>query len=490
MSAAAINAEFLMSTEEECLSSTPDAPEQVGVALGELLRTMATLAPTLAGPTGIFNGYGRAYIDAGHAEFAIAESHSPYVLALLVERQRRVAAAARQRLAARGRHLVLANNNHSGLLQRGCPVWGSHENYLVEQHPSTFTELILPFLVTRLYAGAGGVEFPSGNFLAGVRATCMEQVSGGNTTGCRAIHSTCREEHHMGASPSRFRYHGILGDGHRSQFNLALQFGATALALKAIVFDHQLPDELARIGAFADGDWLGALQRFNVLQPAAGALQIDPTVVQVQRVYLDAAHRYVDRLAEIPVWVPQLLQDWDATLSACAHMDRAWLSARLDAFAKYEFYSAVLAAEGTSWRDLPRCPQRFPELALLDHSYHNFGETQSVFTMLEQDGLLQHRVGPCIPPGEEPDPFVPETHTRAAARARFIRDHDRHDQYVIDWSCVYDRNSRLMARLEQPFATAYGEWTPIPTVRPTDASASPLRHVQDVLRAAVERIPF
>jgi hypothetical protein len=293
----------------------------------------------------------------------------------------------------------------------------------------------------------------------------------------------------MEKRPQRYRYHGILADGHRSQFNQALQFGATALALKAIIFDSELPRDLARLGAFSDGDWLGALARLNVLQPAGGELRIDPLVVQVQQVYLEAAQRFVDRLEVVPSWVPDLLQDWDATLGAFTRLDRPWLAARLDAFAKYEFFSSVLAGEGLTWRDLPMRPHLFAELALLDHSYHNFCDRDSVFCLLENEGLLQHRVGPCITPGEEVDPFVPECETRARARARFIKEHAGEDRYMMDWSRVWDRRSQMVALLEQPFATEFGAWTSLSATRGDDRAGRSIRHLRELFELIGET-PF
>jgi hypothetical protein len=478
------NADFLMSTELECLSCTPDAPDHVALAMEQLLQTMAELVPTLPGPGGIFNGYGRAYVDSGHIELSMTECHSPYVLPLVVERQQAVVGRARERLAARGVNLLLANNNHSGLLQRGCAVWGAHENYLVEQHPTQFTELILPFLVTRLYGGAGGIEFPSGNYLAAVRPICMELHTGGSTTYSRAIHSTCRDEHHMGQAPTRFRYHLILGDGHRSQFNLALQFGATALALKAVFHDRALRQELAGSPAFRSGNWVELLQRFNLLQQAGGELRIDPIVIETQQVYLNAATRYVESLEAVPSWAPETLRDWEATLRAWERLDRAWLAARLDTFAKYEFYASVLQEQGMRWSDLPGRAPLFAELALLDHSYHNFCDRQSVFSLLEQEGLLNHRVGPRIAPGEEVDPYVPESASRARARARFIREHSGDSRYLMDWSHVYDQVDHRVASLDHPFAQEFDDWSS--PVHRSDAG-SPLLATLGGLRSRLRR---
>ncbi len=453
---------FFMSTELECLTCVPEEPERLSQALDGLLTCLSSLAPTVWGPGGLFNGYGRVYVDCGHLELAVAECHSPYVLPLLVERQQWLVRQASAHLAEQGTRLLIACNNHSGLLTRSCPVWGAHENHTVPVPPSQWTKTILPFLVTRIFGGAGGIEAPCGNFLAAVRPLCMERATGGSTTHDRSIHSTSREEHHMGPNPSQYRYHLILGDGHRSHFNLALQFGATALAIKAVCYDPQLERDLDRVKELHTGDWVALINRLNVLQKPGEEVQVDPLVIRTQRIYLDAAHRYATSLEEVPGWITETLQDWEDTLAAMERMDRPWLAARLDTFAKYEFYSAVLADEGLSWAALPSRRTFFDELALLDHSYHDFCSEDSVFSLLEKDGLLDHRVGPFVRPGEEPTPFVPEVATRAQARARFIRDHatkENKGRYHMDWSVVLDRRDRRVAALHEPDATEYSDWS-------------------------------
>lgn len=467
---AAPSADFIMSIEQECLTCVLETQPERPDCFSELFRALARAVPTLSGPSGLFTPYGRMYLDSGHIELAMIECHSPYVLPLVIERQFHVVAQAVAELNRSGTKLLVSANNHSGVLAPSCAVWGSHENYMVEQHPTVFTDLVLPFLVTRVYGGAGSI-FCDGSFVAGVRATAMELPTGGSTTYSRAIHSTSREEHHMGRVSNRFRYHLILGDGHRCQFNTALQFGATALALKAIIFDQrQLRKDLAGLNAFGSPDWVRMLHRFNILQQPNGELQVDPIIIATQRVFLEAARRYVERLDEPAGWMPELLQDWDDTLTALDKLDRPWLSARLDAFAKYELYSAVLEDEGRSWHDLSANSSLLSELALLDHSYHNFADEDSVFRILEQDGLLDHRVGPWIAPGEEADPFVSEAATRARPRAQFIREHAGDSRYMVDWSCVHDHVERRTARLDDPFAEQLGEWSdpaPQPPPPPT-----------------------
>jgi proteasome accessory factor A len=453
--------EFLLSTEEECLSiiEPPVEPPEILSTLLQLLRVMTELAPSLQGSNGIFNPYGRVYIDCGHLELAALECDSPYLLALLVERQHLLVARALAAMAPRGHKLRLANNNHSGLLERQTSTWGAHENFLVRRHPNEFNAQILPFLVTRVYGGSGGIAYPSGHFLAGVRSVFMVLDSGGGTTSHRAIHSTGREEHHMGAASKRFRYHLILGDGHRSQFNLALQFGATALALKAIDFDPELPDRVAK--AFhlpLHGSWVKTLEQFNLLAEPGKPPRVAPMVVEVQRQYHEAACRYAASLSRPAAWIARLLEDWRSTLDALERGDSGWLAARLDTFAKHEVFSRLLAASGHGWKDLPGQPHLFSELALADHDYHDFSSDESIFQRLDDRRLLAHRVGDPIPAGKEAEPWVPETATRARARARFIRDHAGTTNLLMDWSCVHDLAHGRWRRLDDPFALEYGPW--------------------------------
>lgn len=478
--------QFVMSTELECLTSIRGGNGSRGAWVKRFFDVMTTLAPTLPATSGIFNGYGRIYVDCGHMELALAECDSPYLLALVAERQQCLVRQAVARLHEEGVQLLLANNNHSGFLGAECPTWGSHENHMTERHPSQFGEMILPFLTTRIFAGAGGIEYPHGHFLAAVRPIRMELATGGGTTGDRAIHSTAREEHHMGPEPKRYRYHQILGDGHRSQFNLALQFGATALALKAVFFDQKLSRDLKRIAAFPPKDsWVALLRRLNVLAPPGRPLRIDPLILQTQRLYFNGARRYADSLREMPAWIPNILHDWDQTLTAMERLDRPWLAARLDTFTKYEFYSAALREMGQTWESLPSHRRLFNELALLDHSYHEFCSSKSVFDCLERAGMLQHRVGKRIEPGQEPEPFVPETKTRARARARFIRENARRGTFVVDWSWVHDLENDQRQTIFNPLAEQYDAW------QRESSDVNPQRpqsqRVRDILLAALEQ---
>jgi hypothetical protein len=453
----------LVSIEEECLTvvegQCQDSPDP-GI-IRALLDCITRIVPSLPSTTGVADGYGIIYPDIGHLELAACECDSPYLLPTVVEQQQLIVREAVNRLKQEQNiRLILANNNYTGLFQPGrCSTWGAHSNYLVEEHPRNFGERILPFLATRIYAGAGVVQYPNAYFLASSRAPWMECDVGGGTVESRAIHSTARDENHMDGSLRLWRYHLICGDGHRSHFNLALQCGATAAALKAVFFNPRLHERLptfCRNRSFPS--WTDAMREFNLLAKPGEPLKVDHRAIEVQRVYLEGARAYAASQSEIPPWFFRLLADWEATLLAMESRDDGWLAARLDAWAKHALFTQVLAGDSRDWNDLLRVSNLFEELALLDQNYHEFTNPQSVFHLLEQQKLLSHRVADLIPPGGESAPYVPNTTSRARARAQFIRDNAGKRNLVVDWGWVADTNNRHCRRLSDPFSQTYDAW--------------------------------
>lgn len=467
--------QFVVSTEIECQNYlNPEGGQEEALrAVSKFLARLPKEIPCLSDGHGYFTPYGRFYIDCGHLEMAAAECDDPYVLALILERLQLLCRRVIGNLAGRHRHLRLANNNHSGLLRRGGVTWGSHENYLVEKPPSEFTGFVLPFLATRFYGGAGGVQAESGdperagrdhqaagNYIASVRAEFIHHETGGSTTDSRALHSTCRNEHHMGSKRGRYRYHLILGDGKRSHFNIALQFGATALALKAIQNDDGfLAERLRQFDHMPkNNSWVESLHELNVLARPGGLLRVDERALLIQRTYLEAARRFAAKHEGLPSWVDRCLEDWGRTLTAAVEMDRAWLAAHLDAFAKYELFTSYLGDKGADWVAARDDKALLSELTLLDHSWHDFIAPDSYFERAAAGGLMDHRVGDCIAPGEEPEPYIPEVTTRARTRARFIVENQGNNALVMDWSGVYDGAEGRSSSLDDPFGEEYGPW--------------------------------
>ena len=284
--------------------------------------------------------------------------------------------------------------------------------------------------------------------------------------------------------PDRFRYHLILADGHRSMYNTALLFGSSALAWKAMLHDCRLPRSLPRLDSHGSG-WVEILRALNRLAMPGRPPRVNPLVIATQRAFLEAAGRFAGGLSPAPPWVPRVLRDWSDTLDAMQHDDRPWLAARLDPFIKYEFFSSVLHHRGKRWGDVPGNAQLCTELELLNYSYHELTDAGSYFDRLEQAGALQHRVAEPLAPGAEPEPFVPQTETRAKTRARFIISSAGDRGLVMDWGEVCEPPAARRRTLWDPFAAAYGPWE--------EAAETPddLRHIFEHMRGRyTSEIPF
>ena len=452
---------FIMSTDAECLTALPlaSSPSDRVSALNELLAELAKLVPCLPGPSGIFTGYGRVYIDGGHIELAAAECASPYEVPVMLEKLQCLVAKAARRLRERGIDILLATCTHGGRLMPGIPSWGAHENYLVGTPAERLVDRGLPFLITRVFAGAGAIWAPTGEFLAGARLTSITTDTGGGTSDHRALFSTARQEHHAGGRSGYFRCHLILGDGHRSQFSQALHFGSTALVLRAI---EAYPERVAPIPRRSGSDqaryWLAAARELNRLAMPGQPLRAHPVALNTQRFYLDLASDFVAGLDQRPPWTDRLIRDWSESLDRIQEGDDDWLGSRLDPWIKHRLFSAWLEERGVGWNDVTKRADLLDGLALLDQDYHEFTSLDNVFDRLDHAGWLRHRVERRGNPGDEVLPFVPEVATRAKARARFIKEWSGKPGLAMDWSVVVDRTSRRRCRLDDPFALSYMPW--------------------------------
>lgn len=435
---------ILVGLELECFAQSATVDGSVSIQ---------QVLPQLPGPHGSFTSYGRIYRDGAHLELATAECASPFTLVACWERLA-------QSVAVPG----LANCNHSGLLCNQSPAWGAHGNYLSSVPPETLADRLLPFFATQqIVAGAGGVHWPSGQVLAGVRAHLLDQEQGGGTTSQRALFSTARREH-LTADPARFGYrlHTIHCDGVRSHWSLLLQLGATALVLHALIAQPAalltLPGNAQPLGRRSF--WMQSLAVLNRLSREGDRLLPHPLACQIQRLYLQAADQFVKQTPGLPAWPRQLLAIWDSTLSALERGDQEWLAQRLDPWIKFRLFGDFLAAHHADWDDLSRDERLASGLALLNQNYHEFTNPDSAFAQLEAAGELKHRVTPPCRLGDEPEPYVPDLGTRAVTRARFIKRHSGEPHWQVDWHEITNTRTGHIIRLDDPLAA---------TTLPTDA---------------------
>ncbi len=146
--------------------------------------------------------------------------------------------SAEQRLreeGIRGEVFLFKNNTDSAGNSYGC-----HENYLVEREGdfSKFTDVLIPFLVTRqIYAGAGKVlqTARGAMYCIAQRAEHIWEGVSSATTRSRPIINT-RDEPHADAERFR-RLHVIVGDSNMSEYATFLKVGTTSIILRMLEED-------------------------------------------------------------------------------------------------------------------------------------------------------------------------------------------------------------------------------------------------------------
>ena len=174
----------------------------------------------------------RLYLDVGsHPEYATPECDSIRDLVVHDKAGERIleglVQSAEQRLreeGIRGEVFLFKNNTDSAGNSYGC-----HENYLVEREGdfSKFTDVLIPFLVTRqIYAGAGKVlqTARGAMYCIAQRAEHIWEGVSSATTRSRPIINT-RDEPHADAERFR-RLHVIVGDSNMSEYATFLKVGA------------------------------------------------------------------------------------------------------------------------------------------------------------------------------------------------------------------------------------------------------------------------
>src|SRR5437870_6774343 len=182
----------------------------------------------------------RLYLDVGsHPEYATPECDSIRDLVIHDQVGERIleglVQSAEQRLREEGIHgevFLFKNNTDSAGNSYGC-----HENYLVEREGdfSKFTDVLIPFLVTRqIYAGAGKVlqTARGAMYCVAQRAEHIWEGVSSATTRSRPNTHTPDEPH---ADAERFRrLHVIVGDSNMSEYATFLKVGATSILLRML----------------------------------------------------------------------------------------------------------------------------------------------------------------------------------------------------------------------------------------------------------------
>ncbi len=367
----------------------------------------------------------RLYLDVGsHPEYATPECDSLLDLVTHDRAGERIleslVRSAETRLAdegIRGDVYLFKNNTDSAGNSYGC-----HENYLIERDGdfSKFTEVLIPFLVTRqIFCGAGRVLQTARGpiFTIAQRSEHVWEGVSSATTRSRPIINT-RDEPHADAERFR-RLHVIVGDSNMSEWTTYVKLGTTAIMLRLLEEDRaawrdlSLENPIRAIREISHDITCSA----SVMLSTGRAL----TALQMQQEFLARALKFEARRG-LPPEEATALRMWEYAITALAK-DPLSLDQEVDWVIKYQLLEQYRMKHDLPWTH--------PRIALLDLAYHDVTRSRSISHKLMSRGMM-HRMtdDQRITQAME---WAPTT-TRAQLRGSFIRAAKAAKRdYTVDW---------------------------------------------------------
>lgn len=367
----------------------------------------------------------RLYLDVGsHPEYATPECDSIADLVVHDKAGERILEglvhSAEQRLreeGIRGEVYLFKNNTDSAGNSYGC-----HENYLVTREGdfSKFTDVLIPFLVTRqIYAGAGKVlqSARGAAYCISQRAEHIWEGVSSATTRSRPIINT-RDEPHADAERFR-RLHVIVGDSNMSEYSTFLKVGATSIVLR------MLEEDAAPWRDLGLENPIRAIREISHDMTCRRTVRLangrELSAFDVQSEYLSRALRFARRRG-LPKREQQALDMWEHCMTQI-EKDPLELRSELDWVAKYHLVDAYRGRHGLALTS--------PRVALIDLSYHDVTRERSLYYLLERRGQME-RITTEVAIEEAID--TPPQTTRARLRGAFIkRAKERKRDYTVDW---------------------------------------------------------
>jgi proteasome accessory factor A len=364
----------------------------------------------------------RYYVDHAHPEYSCPEVTNPRDLVIHERAGERIVELSRREantLLPAGTQMLIYKNNSD----RKGNSYGCHENYLMDRRTSfkQIVEHLMPFFVTRqVYAGAGKVGTENRahpcDYQLSQRADFFETEVALDTMVKRPIINT-RDEPHADREKYR-RLHVIVGDSNMAEPTIYLRNGATAVVL-AMIEDGAVERE------FTLRDPVRAIKEVShdptcrqQVELASGRRM---TAVQMQREYLELAHRY--DASALGAWVPDVLARWGAVLDALEREPRD-LAESIDWVAKLVMIENFMERKSVDWRS--------PQVQMLDLQYHDLRPEKGLYYLLERQGKMER-----LASDEEIKDAIsqPPEDTRAYFRGRCLRKYG--DQvFGVNWDSI------------------------------------------------------
>lgn len=367
----------------------------------------------------------RLYLDVGsHPEYATPECDSIRDVVTHDRAGERIleslVRSAETRLAdegIRGEVYLFKNNTDSAGNSYGC-----HENYLIEREGefSKFTDILIPFLVTRqILCGAGRILQTARGpvFAMSQRAEHVWESVSSATTRSRPIINT-RDEPHADAERYR-RLHVIVGDSNMSEWTTFLKVGTTAIMLRLLEEDR---------GPWRDVTLENPIRAIREIshdltctKPVALSTGREISALQMQFEFLERAKRFADRRG-LPDEEARALRMWEHALTTLA-VDPFRLNQEVDWVIKHQLLDQYRAKHDLTWGS--------PRVALMDLAYHDITRHRSISAKLTDRGLIE-RITSDVEINQAMD-HAPTT-TRAHLRGQFIRKAKAAKRdYTVDW---------------------------------------------------------
>src|SRR6187397_899469 len=320
----------------------------------------------------------RLYLDVGsHPEYATPECDSIHDLVVHDKAGERIleglVQSAEQRLreeGIRGEVFLFKNNTDSAGNSYGC-----HENYLVEREGdfSKFTDVLIPFLVTRqVYAGAGKVlqTARGAMYCIAQRAEHIWEGVSSATTRSRPIINT-RDEPHADAERYR-RLHVIVGDSNMAEPTTLLKVGSANLVLEMIEEGVQFRDFTLDNPIRAIREISHDLTGRRTVRLAGGR---EASALDIQREYYTRAVEHVATRGSEDPTIQRVLDLWGRTLDAVESGNLSLIDREIDWAIKH-------------YRRRDNMDLANPRIAQLDLAYHDIRRGRGLFDLLQRKSLV------------------------------------------------------------------------------------------------------
>ena len=366
----------------------------------------------------------RFYVDHAHPEFSTPECSN--VLDLLRyekagERILNLSRISANQMLPANRSIVIYKNNSD---QKGNS-YGYHENYLMDRRTpfQSIVEQFTAFLVTRqIFCGAGKVGAENGAehapYQISQRGDFFETEIGLDTMVKRPIINTRDEPH---ADRDRYRrLHVIVGDANMSEYTTYLKVGVSMLVLYMIE-DGFLGDDLELRNPVRAMQAVSHDPTCKVQIPLKNGKRLTP--VEVQRLYHEAALRYVDGAADLDHSFKTVVREWGSVLDRLAD-DPMQLHREIDWVMKMHLLTHYMDRRGSDWSD--------PRIAMMDLQYHDIRPDKGLYHLLERSGAARRMLTEADIAQSMEDP--PED-TRAYFRGQCLKKF-KHQIFGVNWDSI------------------------------------------------------